>query len=120
LADYFPTQFYLKTIRPLYSFHFDSTEMLSMFSILSTEPSVSEYLLKLLDLYKWHQVDDLVGVAAVLEKNESWSCSLSSEQIRRRLAFVLVAPSISDMLVHLRKDTSRLGFANLKVPGKPI
>lgn len=153
LADYFPTQLYLKTIRPLYAFKFDSTEMLSMFKILSTEPSVIEYLLKLVDMYKWQQMDDLVGVAAVLEKDESWSCSLSSEQIRRRLEFLVddiqemrpflrhnyrpekavielvpgcvisfqwavgrgigfvpVAPSITDMLVHLREDTSRLSL----------
>lgn len=153
LADYFPTQLYLKTIRPLYSFQFDSTEMLSMFRILSTEPSVIEYLLKLLDLYKWQQMDDLAGVSEVLEKDSSWSCSLSSEQIRRRLEFLVddiqemrpfirhnykpekavielvpgcvisfqwaigrgigfvpVAPSISDMLVHLREDTSRLSL----------
>ncbi len=154
LADYFPTQLYLKTIRPLYAFKFDSTEMLSWFKILSTEPSVIEYLVKLVDMYKWQQMDDLVGVAAVLEKDESWSFSLSSEQIRRRLEFlvddiqemrpflrhnykaenvvielvpgvvisfrwavgrgvglVLIAPSLSEMIVHHRRSTSALSLS---------
>jgi hypothetical protein len=154
LADYFPTQLYLKTIRPLYAFKFDSAEMLSMFKILSTEPSVIEYLLKLVDMYKWQQMDDLLGVAALLERDESWSCSLSSEQIRRRLEFlvddiqemrpflrhnyrpenvvielvpgcvisfqwavgrgvglVLIAPSLSEMIVHQRQSTSALSLS---------
>lgn len=46
-------------------------ETCSRVQILSAEPSVIEYLVKLVDMYKWQQMDDLVGVTAVLEKDES-------------------------------------------------